>query len=191
MHEMIRHAVNMLLYMLTALPICLLARGIFLKVKKKKINATYEAVLLIFVLFAVGMASQTVIPKFEVGANGFQLVQNGVHETNLMPFKVLSDTYYEVFKNGNITYFLINVLGNVVMFVPFGVFIPLLWKAPSKKTVWIGFFISLFIESCQLFLPRTTDVDDLILNTVGTWLGVLLFGALQKRFPHMIKKFVR
>ena len=64
-------------------------------------------------------------------------------------------------------YFLINFLGNIIMFMPFGLFIPYLWGISGKKTILIGFSSSLFIEFCQLFLSRGTDVDDLILNTLG------------------------
>ena len=75
------------------------------------------------------------------------------------------------------------------MFMPIGFFIPLLWKVSNRKVIIIGFGSSLFIEICQLFLTRGTDVDDLILNTIGTILGLLLYRFLYKKFKDWIIKF--
>lgn len=189
MRVIISYIVNMLPYMLIALPVYLVARGIYIKVKKLKFNPIREAVLLAFIIFIAGLTSQTVIPKFEFGSDGFGIVDNGVHQTNLIPFKVFSQTHYEVFVNKNINYFLINFLGNIILFMPFGFVIPLLWKISAKKAVLIGFLASLFIETCQLFLARGTDVDDLILNTFGALLGALLFKILQRCYKGFTKKF--
>ena len=135
------------------------------------------------------MASQTIIPKFESGVGGFKIIKNGIHETNLIPFKVLVETYNEVFINGYINYFIINFLGNIILFMPFGFIIPLLWNVSNKKVIIIGFCSSLFIEICQLFLTRGTDVDDLILNTLGILLGLLLYKLLYKKFNKYMDKF--
>ncbi len=189
MGAIIRYAINMIPYMLLAAPVYLIGRVVFCKAKKAKINWFREITLFAFVVFLVGLASQTIIPKFEIGVNGFNIVKNGIHETNLIPFKVLFETYKEVFVNGYINYFLINFLGNVILFIPFGLIIPLLWKTSTKKTILIGFCSSLFIEICQLFLTRGTDIDDLILNTTGVLLGILVFKFLQKNCKSFVVKF--
>lgn len=178
MRAIINYIINMIPYMAIVLPIYIIARIIILK-KKNKINWNREIVLALFVLFITGLISQTVIPKFEFGINGFGIVKNGVHKTNLIPFKVLTETYTEVFINGHINYFLINFLGNIVMFMPIGFTLPLLWNISDKKVIVIGFCSSLFVEICQLFLARGTDVDDLILNTIGVALGLLLYKFLK------------
>lgn len=84
-----------------------------------------------------------------------------------------------------------NILGNILMFGPLGLLLPLLWKCFRKfsKTVLFGFVISFTIEFSQLFLARGTDIDDLILNTIGTMLGYLTFVILCKLFPKFTKKF--
>ncbi len=189
MSAIIDYLLDMMPYMLIAVPVYIVARFVFVKVKKKQINLLHEIILFIFVVFLVGLASQTIIPKFEFGVNGFNIVDDGIHKTNLIPFKVLYETYYEVFVNGYINYFLINFLGNIILFIPFGLIIPLLWKLSTKKTLFIGFCSSLLIEFTQLFLARGTDIDDLILNTTGTLLGILLFKLLQKYFKNFAEKF--
>ena len=69
---------------------------------------------------------------------------------------------------GAMTYIL-----NIIMFMPFGFLLPLIWKnfRNAKKVVLMGFLMSLAIEICQLFNIRTTDIDDLLMNTLGTLVG--------------------
>ena len=189
MRTIIGYIINMLPYMILAIPIYLIVRGIIIKKHNKKINLYHELTLFIFVLFIVGLFSQTIIPKFEFGVNGFGIVKNGVHKTNLIPFRVLFETYREVFINGYIEYFLINFLGNIILFIPFGFVIPLLWNVSNRKVIVIGACISFFIEISQLLLSRGTDVDDLILNTSGVILGLLLYKLLYKKNYKIMDKF--
>lgn len=189
MSAIIRYVINMIPYMMLAVPVYLVGRLVFCKTKKVKINWYREVTLFAFVIFLVGLASQTIIPKFETGVNGFNIVRSGIHETNLIPFKVLFETYQEVFVNGYINYFLINFLGNIILFIPFGLIVPLLWKTSTVKTILIGFCSSLFIEICQLFLTRGTDIDDLMLNTTGVLLGILVLKFLQKNCKSLVEKF--
>lgn len=74
---------------------------------------------------------------------------------------------------------------NAFMFMPLGFLLPLIWKSfrQAKKTVVFGFFMSLTIEICQLFCFRATDVDDLIMNTLGAFLGYLCWKLLKLVFP--------
>lgn len=180
MSEIFRFLLNMLPYMVTAGLIYIVLRFIYIKVKNIEINFIREIVLMFFIMFLVGLASQTIIPQLQIGPNGLGIVNNRTHETNLIPLKVIKQTYIEVFSRGNINYFLINFLGNIIMFMPFGLFIPYLWGLSGKKTILIGFFSSLFIEFCQLFLSRGTDVDDLILNTLGVSFGLIIYKCIQK-----------
>ena len=111
-----------------------------------------------------------------------------MHTTNLIPFKVFVDTYREVV-GGHITPLLINFFGNVVMFMPIGFFTGLLWRFTAAKAVFIGFLSSLFIEVSQLFLARSSDVDDLILNSLGALFGFLIYKAMKAVFPKFTEKF--
>lgn len=94
---------------------------------------------------------------------------------NLVPFRVLSEWLAHPF----------NFFGNVLLFMPIGFFEVLLHPDFSRKKQ-IGFtaataaLLSLFIEFAQLFNYRVSDVDDIILNTIGAVLGALLCILLQK-----------
>lgn len=71
----------------------------------------------------------------------------------------------------------INLLGNVLIFVPFGFFEAI---ASQHRSFWAimldGFFVSLLVEVFQ-FLAKVGrfDVDDLILNTSGVIIGYIVF----------------
>ncbi len=62
---------------------------------------------------------------------------------------------------------------NAVMFAPFGFLLPVLWCKCRKwkVTVLAGFLLSLTIEILQMFCFRATDVDDLLMNTLGAGFG--------------------
>ena len=62
---------------------------------------------------------------------------------------------------------------NAVMFAPFGFLLPVLWRSCRKwsVTTFAGFLLSLTIEILQMFCFRATDVDDLLMNTLGAGFG--------------------
>lgn len=87
-----------------------------------------------------------------------------------------------LFKSGGLTVFGVE---NVLLFVPFGVLIPLIWQKFRKayKTAILGFIISLIIESAQLITHRGYfELDDIILNTLGTFIGYLIYSFFSVAF---------
>lgn len=72
---------------------------------------------------------------------------------------------------------------NVVMFLPFGFLLPVLWRCCRswQVTTLLGFLTSGIIEFLQLFSFRVTDVDDLLMNTLGSFLGYFLAWLLFRR----------
>lgn len=84
----------------------------------------------------------------------------------------------------------ISTILNIIFFMPFGFLLPTLWNKFRKfiPTVFAGFIFSLIIEVGQLFTIRATDVDDLIMNTLGTILGFILFKILSIIFKKLSNK---
>lgn len=79
-----------------------------------------------------------------------------------------------------------NILGmvlNIIMLIPFGVFLPVYFAKFRKllPTVLAGVIMSLAMEVLQLFTFRATDVDDLIMNTLGTLLGYFIGTLIVRR----------
>ena len=80
----------------------------------------------------------------------------------------------------------LSMILNVVMFMPLGFFLPMLWKEYQSlvRTAIIGFCFSCGIEFCQLFNRRVSDVDDLLMNTLGAILGWLIW-IVFSRITHL------
>lgn len=101
---------------------------------------------------------------------------------NLVPFNEIA-RYFHYFDVVGLLAFLINIVGNVVAFLPFGFFLPIISRRSKKwyNTVMLGFGFSLALETMQLiFMVGSFDVDDMILNTMGAALGFVLYQAVQK-----------
>ena len=95
------------------------------------------------------------------------------NKTNLIPFAYLKYSVRD---------WIINVLGNIVLFVPVGTSWPLCFNKLNKiwKVVLAGAGYSLLIELSQMFVAmRETDIDDLITNTLGTLIGAFIFFKIQ------------
>lgn len=86
--------------------------------------------------------------------------------------------------------FFLNVTGNIILFIPFGYFITNYVK-PKKyfPVILISFITSLCIELVQLYIGRSFDVDDIILNCVGGFFGVFLYRFFNKVSDHLPKFF--
>ncbi|WP_257832771.1 VanZ family protein [Salipaludibacillus agaradhaerens] len=87
------------------------------------------------------------------------------------------------------------LIGNVLLFVPFGYLFPFLIDSIRKinsnisilLTVFFSMLLSIFIEVSQfLFTYRVANVDDVILNTLGGFIGVFVY-KLSFRFIRIIK----
>lgn len=82
------------------------------------------------------------------------------------------------------------IIFNILMFIPFGIYLRYYFKCSLGKTIFLSFLLSLFFELTQLtglyfIYPkpyRLFDVDDLIINTFGGYLGYLM-GGLFKFLP--------
>lgn len=74
---------------------------------------------------------------------------------------------------------------NIVLFIPLGILLPLSIGSNTRRvymwTVGVGLVSTLLIEVTQLGIPgRVTDVRDLVANTLGAFLGVLIVIAWRK-----------
>lgn len=176
---------DMFFFICMTLPVVIIWR--FFRWKKRGFElkeSLHEIGLLLLVSVLVGLFSQTIIPKF----GAIQTYGTGV---NLELFRVLKETYNAIRYLGFWQPFYINFLGNIILFIPIGFLLPLLFKRMEflPFTVIVGLCISLFIEIMQLPQNRSSDVDDLWLNTLGALLGYLVYLVFRRKFSFVTRVF--
>lgn len=88
-------------------------------------------------------------------------------------------------------YFLLNVIGNIALFIPFGYIISRYIKPKNILYILlIALCVSTTIEIVQLNIGRSFDIDDILLNTIGCSIGYILyliFNKLYKYLPNIFK----
>lgn len=109
---------------------------------------------------------------------GFGRERQAEYSYNLVPFL----TIYEFVQMDASLWKaqIINLIGNIVVFVPFGLFFPVLlkWRFWRQGALFLGMIAVL--ETVQLLTRRGTfDVDDFMLNSVGFVLGFQLYAAIS------------
>lgn len=95
--------------------------------------------------------------------------------SNFIPMKSISNF---LFKSQNFRISMRNILGNIIAFVPLGFLLPLTFDKISKFRFIIlsSFLISLVFEVIQLLTAiGDFDIDDIILNVLGTLCGYLIY----------------
>lgn len=151
------------------------ARIAYLSSHRQKIHFYQEFMHLIFIVYILilyGLLTNT-----EINRNGGM---------NLIPFTEIFR--YEIGSE----LFIFNVLGNILIFVPFGYFIS---DFINAKKIWPILFVSLItsttVEFVQLQIGRSFDIDDILLNVVGAICGFLLYvglTAIKQHLPAFMQK---
>lgn len=112
------------------------------------------------------------------------LKTNSFQSVNLIPFYTITD-YLSI--GGIFSY--VNVLGNIVLFIPLGIYLILFNhnKRIFINTLW-SILISVAVEILQYsFKVGATDIDDIILNGLGGFLGIVFYKILCKIFKDKVK----
>lgn len=147
-------------YVLSLLPLLVIW---FLLPAHRGVSHKFRIGVLLFAVYLCGMAAVTGLPTLRYG------IYFDANIT-LLPF-------HHFFADPQ------QYLLNVLMFLPLGVLLPLLWQRfhRLKETAGFGFLLSLLIELSQLFCFRITDLNDLMTNTIGAMLGWLLWKKALER----------
>lgn len=139
----------------------------------KKFCLHREIVSLIFIIYILCLYHVVTFQDVNYGANNF------------VPFK-------EIFRYSiGSAKFIKNIIGNIVLFIPFGFFSSYYLRNKKMVTSFILTLItSLTIEVVQYYIGRVFDIDDIILNIIGGISGFLLFvgfDAIKIRLPRFMK----
>jgi glycopeptide antibiotics resistance protein len=150
---------------------------------RKSNRETTSADRLSMVLLIVYMLVLFWILLFKLGVR-FSYMEN--RQLNLIPFHEL------FFPNGKIDF--AEIISNVVIFIPLGVYSGVLFKKWSFGTKFLSFFLtSLTLEGLQFSLAiGAFDITDLITNTLGGLVGLVLLQTLESLFGNRNKaqKFI-
>ena len=157
----------------------LLVRGYF-AVKTKTIHWKREAELILVYICLIVVVRFTFCPFGTVDGQIqpllFDASQMFPPRVNLVPLKYLLD--YLIVGEA-----VLNTVGNFAMFIPIGMVWPLVFRKLNThgKVIAAGVGLSLCIELLQLpFFDRVTDIDDLILNSLGFLMGYGIYLLVKK-----------
>ena len=149
-------------------------------VRQKGLDRKRELQLMLVYICIVVVARFTFFPFGTVNGKIQPLIFDAAKmfppRINLVPMVYLLD--YEVLREA-----MLNVIGNTAMFVPLGIVWPSVFRQLNThgKVIAAGVGVSLAIEMLQLpFFDRVTDIDDLILNSLGFLVGYGIYLLVKK-----------
>lgn len=159
-------------------------------VKNKRINIAREIILFIFFVYFLFLLLLTIFKggciEFRNQFNSYMYREHGLLGIiNIVPIKETINTFMH--SETGMRNSLRNLIGNILVFMPLGFFIPLLFDKFNnlKKVLKVGCLSSLAIELSQLFVgSNVCDIDDVIYNTLGALAGFICY----KTFETIIKK---
>lgn len=149
--------------------------------KKPRYTIEKSIYVLAAFVYLIGVICMTLFPIptdplliHDRAAEGFQ------ETNNLIPFNTITDAL----TGSSLSVTVYQLGGNIILLFPLGCFLPLLFKRmrQAKRVIIAGFIASLIIETSQFTISsvigltyRSFDVDDLILNTIGSAIGYLFY----------------
>lgn len=147
-------------------------RVTYLIVNHKKIIIYKELISLSFIIYILLLFELVTSTDFESFSNNF------IPFKEMFRYSISSKLFYR------------NVIGNIILFVPFGYFTSYYCKL---NKMYISFIItlitSLSIEIIQSGIGRSFDIDDIILNLIGGLVGYIIYKISEKIFNKFPEKF--
>lgn len=142
----------------------------------EKIVLYKELKTLLYIVYCFALFQLVTTTDFESFSNNF------IPFKEIMRYKTTSVLFYR------------NVIGNIAIFIPFGFIITDMIRDKAKKcnvliTTIITLLTSLTIETIQMFIGRSFDVDDIILNFLGGISGFIIYFIALKIFSYIPDKY--
>ena len=157
----------------------LLSRGM-IWMQQKKVVWKREALLLLMYINLAVLIRFVFYPFFTVNGEVQPLI---INMSSLQPLRVNMIPLVNILDYDIKREAAINIIGNISMFIPTGVIMPILYKRLDCfwKVLLAGAGLSFVIEVIQLLFPGSvTDIDDLILNTLGVAVGYGIYAACKR-----------
>lgn len=163
-------------------------------IRRKRLRGKQELCGLFLIAWIVAVFSVTLFPEVNLEIDAFTYMPSlqirfrdaELSMLNIVPFKSILAAFtgggQEVSARDQLLSALINLAGNVFLFVPLGFLVPLTAQKRSRfgVTVGVAAVLSAGIETVQYFIGRSADIDDLLLNVFGAVVGFGLYAILRK-----------
>lgn len=116
--------------------------------------------------------------NFDFVGNFKDRISSGAWGVNLVPFRTIRN----YIKYSGFLHTMINIFGNIIIFVPFGILLAEIFPKMRNilKILGITFATSFFVEFIQFFIGRSVDIDDLILNLLGSVIGYFVWKKILR-----------
>lgn len=133
-----------------------------------------------FIVYTIFLAQQLLFGSERFLARDIMISNRDIY-INWIPFSTIS-MYIEHFEYFKFWDWISNMFGNVMVFMPIGILLPIISKYRRFIfTFGIGFLMSLSIEIAQYYLCLGVfDVDDIILNVFGVVLGYMVYKVTKR-----------
>lgn len=165
-------------YFLQALPISLIVSGIyyFIKLKNDKTMSISKKIFAcIFVSYITGVICLTVELDL-MGICWYKLIYHSDPGTSISLFN--DDFSFKFNLIGNLDK---EAIANIIMFLPFGILLPLSQKGFNlKNNIIKGIIFILSIEILQPVFGRVFDINDIILNIFGVLISTIIYMFIKK-----------
>lgn len=164
-----------------ALAACWLAARLAMALIRGRVDWKREVLLLLMYVNLAVILRITFFPMRRVAGQVQPLLFD---PAAVWPFRLNLVPFRQLFNYASKRGMLLNVIGNAAMFIPTGILLPILDRRLDSfwKVVGAGALMSLCIELLQLpFAVRSSDVDDLLLNTLGVALGYGIYALFAKK----------
>ena len=155
------------------------------KTEKTKQERFFSVVFILYLLFLIRMiVFKYPIAQLQQIVDTWQkdVVLEGLHTANFIPFKTIK-MYIRYYNMPGIRSFS-NLFGNVLIFVPVGVLLPIVHRASKHVGIMLlnALLLVVGIEVFQLFSNfGAFDVDDIILNCFGVLIGRFIYQIIKPK----------
>lgn len=171
---------------LCALPLWCAVRVLWFLMHKPRspFKPLREAMLAVFAVFMAGIMTMALDGDWAAPGDMLRSAAERIHtgsKIHLRPFQTIWPQICALPGIHAVT----QLLGNTLLFFPWGFFLPLLWPRfrSLPRMLCMALLLTLTIESTQLFINRYVEIDDVLLNFLGSMLGAGIWTLLHHQFP--------
>ncbi|MBR3764713.1 MAG: VanZ family protein [Clostridia bacterium] len=183
---MIRELNVLLKLCLQALPVWAVLRGGWLLLCRPRLRPAREAVMALFAVFMAGVLCMALDGKWAAPGDMLDMAVKRLQSMDrirLRPFQTIGPQLRAL---PGVTA-AVQLLGNILLFVPWGFCLPLLWPRFRRtlRMAGMALLLTCSIEFTQLFIDRFVEVDDVLLNFLGAMGGAGLWWLIQRCWSGM------